>query len=177
MLLRLIPNLLTGCNLFAGLLAIYLSSKGKTNICSLLVIAAIIFDGLDGWAARRLKQESVFGRLFDSAADFVSFGLAPSFIYCYLIRKIDTLMILAISIYILATAIRLIKFNNLPKNNYLKNFQGLPTTASAGLLILLIPLFSKGPRQSMFFTSIFIGLSVLMLSSIPFWKFNSPNRI
>lgn len=172
MLLRLIPNLLTICNLSAGLLAICLAGKGKTNICSLLVLASIFFDGLDGWVARRLKQESVFGRLFDSAADFVSFGLAPSFIYCYLIRKMDILILSAISIYVCASAARLIRFNSLRESSLLKNFQGLPTTASAGLLILLIPLFSKDLGRPIFFISAFIILSALMLSRIPFWKFN-----
>jgi len=173
MLLKSIPNLLTGGNLLVGLLAIYLSSKGETNISSLLVLAAIVFDGLDGWAARRLKQESIFGKLFDSTADFVSFGLAPAFIYCYLIEKMNILILLAISIYVLASAIRLIRFNSLDKNKLIKNFEGLPTTASAGLLILLIPLFSKNLDQSLFLISTFMVLSVLMLSRIPFWKLNN----
>ena len=170
--LGFIPNMLTGCNMSAGLSAIYLSTRGKIGIASLLVLAAIVFDGLDGWAARRLKKESAFGRLFDSMSDFVSFALAPAFIYYYLIRKNDTLVLSAIFIYVLASAIRLIRFNNLSECRLFKNFEGLPVTAGAGLLILLMPILSKGLNHPLSIIFTFIILSILMLSRIPFWKLN-----
>jgi len=172
MRLRLVPNLLTTGNLSAGMLAIYFSGKGKIVTAAVLVIAAIVFDGLDGWAARKLKQETSFGCRFDSTADFISFGLAPSFIYYHLMRGINVIFLLVLSIFVGASACRLIRFCSLGENNLLKNFRGLPTTASAGLLILLIPLFSKSSGQLVFSISAFFILSVLMLSGIPFWKFN-----
>lgn len=164
--------MLTFCNLCAGLLAIYLSIKGEAGIACRLVLASVVFDGLDGWAARRLDQESYFGMLFDSAADFVSFGLAPSFIYYNFMRTKDIIVPLVISFYILASAIRLIRFSRSGKNRlpaHDKNFEGLPTTAGAGLLILL---FSINLKEGVFFTYAFIAISALMLSRIPFRKFS-----
>jgi CDP-diacylglycerol--serine O-phosphatidyltransferase len=139
----------------------------------LLVLASIVFDGLDGWVARRLKQESVFGRVFDSIADFVSFALAPSFIYYHLAQRKNAMVLLVISVYICASAARLVRFNYLSAKKPFKGFEGLPTTASAGLLMLLIPIFSRYLGQTVFFVLAFIIPSVLMISRIHFWKLNN----
>ena len=42
------------------------------------ILAACIFDLLDGRLARLGGHESAFGREFDSLADIVSFGMAPA---------------------------------------------------------------------------------------------------
>lgn len=172
MLLRLIPNILTACNLSAGLCAIYISAAGRADIACRFVIASVIFDGLDGWTARRLKQETHFGRIFDSMADFVSFGLAPAFIYYNFVREKNIVILSTIFFYISASAIRLIRFNRPGKDTLLKNFEGLPTTASASVLVLLIALFYKEITRPVFFTAAFITLSLLMLSRIRVLRFN-----
>jgi CDP-diacylglycerol--serine O-phosphatidyltransferase len=40
----------------------------------------MVFDGLDGFAARLLKTSSNFGGQLDSLCDAISFGAAPGFI-------------------------------------------------------------------------------------------------
>ena len=56
-----------------------LSGHGNFEAAVFSIIAAGIFDGLDGRMARLLKATSSFGAELDSLSDFVSFGVAPAF--------------------------------------------------------------------------------------------------
>ena len=168
----LLPNILTCCNVLAGLCAIYLSIYRKTNFACCLVLVSVFFDGLDGWAARRLNSESRLGRIFDSSADFISFGCAPLFIYYTIAQAKDASWLPVMLIYILASAIRLVRFTANGGMNQGKYFEGLPITASALLLVSLILFFPQNFSKPIFSSPVFIGLSVLMLSRIRFWKLN-----
>ena len=77
---RQIPNILTCFNLLTGTVAILLALRDQTEIASLLLIVAAIFDFLDGFSARLLNAHSVIGPDLDSLADLVSFGVAPAMI-------------------------------------------------------------------------------------------------
>ena len=171
-ILYLLPDILTCCNILAGLCAIYLSIYRKIGLACWLVLASILFDGLDGWAARRLGRESLFGRIFDSIADFISFGCAPLFIYYAMAQAKDLSSLPVMLIYIAASAIRLVRFTANGGTDQSKDFEGLPTTASAALLAFLILFFPRNFSKPTFSAVVFIGLSALMLSRIRFWKFN-----
>lgn len=51
MLTRFIPNLFTLGNLFLGMLAILLAINEKYSLAAILVIIAMLLDGLDGRVA------------------------------------------------------------------------------------------------------------------------------
>ncbi|MBX3101382.1 MAG: CDP-alcohol phosphatidyltransferase family protein [Bacteroidetes bacterium] len=78
-----IPNLLTLCGLACGSLSAALAfphaGLQPTHLYwgAILILAAGLFDVLDGLAARLLKASSPTGQILDSLADLVSFGLAP----------------------------------------------------------------------------------------------------
>src|SRR3977135_2910883 len=85
----LLPNLMTAGNLFcafAGGICIYDGAQDtdfrlaavKFHDAIWFILAACIFDLLDGRLARLGGHDSAFGREFDSLADVVSFGLAPA---------------------------------------------------------------------------------------------------
>src|SRR5580692_3915575 len=87
-----LPNLMTAGNLFCGFVALTkiveakfvdgrLAPEGYVEIKLALgfILAACIFDLLDGRLARMGGVESDFGREFDSLADLISFGAAPAF--------------------------------------------------------------------------------------------------
>ena len=100
--MRHLPNILTLANLFCGCLAIvcilnaqpflyqapdtgapeaeWAWSYGIQQIHwgGVFIIAAAVFDLLDGFVARALKIFSPIGADLDSLADVVSFGVAPS---------------------------------------------------------------------------------------------------
>src|SRR5581483_580036 len=75
---RMVPNVLTLLALCAGMTAIRFAVNGKFEFACLTIIAAGIFDGLDGRLARLLKATSKFGAELDSLSDFISFGVAPA---------------------------------------------------------------------------------------------------
>ncbi len=88
---------------------------------------ALVFDFLDGTAARVLKTSSTIGKELDSLADMVSFGVAPALVlFNYWQNEnlnhsffIAALLIAAFSAY------RLAKFNSMEQSK--EYFVGLPT--------------------------------------------------
>ena len=75
---RMVPNVLTLLALCAGMTAMRFAMGGNFEGAVFAIIAAGIFDGLDGRMARLLKATSSFGAELDSLSDFVSFGVAPA---------------------------------------------------------------------------------------------------
>jgi CDP-diacylglycerol--serine O-phosphatidyltransferase len=56
-----------------------LDPAGKMVFAAQLIFVAMLFDALDGSAARLTNQTSEFGAMLDSLCDVVSFGVAPAF--------------------------------------------------------------------------------------------------
>ena len=75
---HMVPNILTLLALCAGMTAIRFAINGQFEHAVFALIAAGIFDGLDGRLARLLKATSSFGAELDSLSDFISFGAAPA---------------------------------------------------------------------------------------------------
>src|SRR5262249_38030006 len=90
--ISILPTLLTLGNAVCGFASIALASHvtlDGTNlkydayclsIAGALILAAMIFDALDGYAARLTRSASEFGGQLDSLCDAISFGLAPAFL-------------------------------------------------------------------------------------------------
>src|SRR3954462_2131669 len=72
---RMLPNVLTLLALCAGMTAIRFAINEQFQYACLTMIAAGVFDGLDGRLARLLKVTSTFGAELDSLSDFISFGV------------------------------------------------------------------------------------------------------
>lgn len=81
-----IPNLLTLCNLICGVMAAYQASFGWLHRAAILMLAGIVFDFLDGMAARLLKVQSPMGKELDSLADVVTSGVVPGIILFNIFR-------------------------------------------------------------------------------------------
>lgn len=75
-----LANLLTGLNLTSGILAILLTLLGRLELSVFFIVLGAVFDFLDGFTARMLKQQSELGKQLDSLADMVTFGVAPGLI-------------------------------------------------------------------------------------------------
>ncbi|HEX6986198.1 MAG TPA: CDP-alcohol phosphatidyltransferase family protein, partial [Planctomycetaceae bacterium] len=59
-------------------------------VSALLIFLAMVFDALDGRAARWANQSSEFGAQLDSLCDALSFGAAPAFLMLQFIRYFET---------------------------------------------------------------------------------------
>ena len=86
-IMKHIPNFITSLNLTSGFIAIIFAANGDIVTASWLILAAMIFDFLDGFSARLLKAYSEIGKELDSLADVVSFGVAPGFIIYQLLNS------------------------------------------------------------------------------------------
>jgi CDP-diacylglycerol--serine O-phosphatidyltransferase len=192
----MLVSLFTCGNIACGCLSIILLIGGNFTKAAWLIMLAIAFDIMDGRIARLIKATSDFGAQLDSMSDLVSFGLAPSIMMYQLVLSTKNKTGIAIAVlFVLCSALRLAKFNVGVKSNAVSNaFMGLPTTASAGLLISFVlsyELFVKDiidSDSSLGFKTIpilvknipafldvmpvvMIVLSLLMVSNIPYFSF------
>jgi len=151
-----IPNILTVCNLLCGCLGITMAFSNNLEWAAYWICIAALFDFLDGFTARLLNVTSEIGKELDSLVDMSTFGIAPGLIMYEMIKYPSTnnssleayahLLIVAHFACFIAflipifSAFRLAKFNI--SQSQLKHFIGLPTPASA-LLIVFIPLLAK----------------------------------
>jgi CDP-diacylglycerol---serine O-phosphatidyltransferase len=183
-----IPNFITSLNLACGFISIIFILNGDIPTASWLILAAMIFDFLDGFAARTLKAYSEMGKELDSLADVVSFGVAPGLIIYHLLYvsltnetalKFNiaggTSLILMIipAIMPVCGALRLAKFNI--DTTQTTTFKGLPIPANAlGVIsFVLAGSYSHWGLISSFLASpvaliiLSLTLSVLMVTRIP----------
>ena len=85
--IAILPTLLTLGNAVCGFASIAIVAQviggGARNpelhflLGGVLIFVAMIFDALDGYAARLSKSASDFGKELDSLCDAISFGVAP----------------------------------------------------------------------------------------------------
>lgn len=80
-----LPNLLTGMNLICGIISILATLAGRIDISPFFLFAAMAFDFLDGFLARKLGKSGPLGKQLDSLSDMVSFGLAPGILVMVMI--------------------------------------------------------------------------------------------
>jgi CDP-diacylglycerol--serine O-phosphatidyltransferase len=79
-----LPNLITTAGLFCGFYSIIASLRAEFLIAAIAIMAAHVFDTLDGRVARLTKTTSRFGIEYDSLCDLVAFGVAPGIlVYCW----------------------------------------------------------------------------------------------
>lgn len=157
---RFVPNFLTLLNVFCGSVAAVFAVANELDIAALFVFLGVIFDFLDGLAARALNAQSELGIQLDSLADVITSGLVPGLVMFQLLTMSQTggwgnadamaftpgsvleqllnapLPLLGFLIT-MGAAYRLAKFNT--DEDQVTSFVGLPTPANA-LLILSLPL-------------------------------------
>lgn len=150
---RVVPSVLTLMGLCSGITAIKFSIDAQWSAAVLAIVFAMVFDMLDGRAARFLGADTRFGAQLDSLADLVSFGVAPGvLIYMWSLSRMGTAGWIAALIFCICSAIRLARFNvqsvrDEGSSEHNPYFTGLPTPAAAGLLILPMMLsFQFGGR-------------------------------
>ena len=172
-----VPNMLTLANLLAGCAAIIFTLEYHAYETAFwLIIAAAVFDFLDGFAARLLKQTSPLGVQLDSLADDVTFGLAPAIVMydlyihsaSYYGLNPEVMGWLKYGVLIIAafSVLRLAKFNI--DTTQSTEFEGLPTPANALLLTSLALLAERGAvvlHQEIILV-IAIAVSLLLISPI-----------
>ncbi len=202
----LIPNIITAFALSCGLFVIFkvnMVEPGSElfsvlNVSAILLLVAAFADLLDGAVARAIRAESEFGVLFDSLADAVSFGVAPSVLLLKALSLepgtgLSFYAMLGCMLFSICGILRLVRFNvkaAQAKGNpeamadQKKHFTGLPIPASA-LAAVSANLLLSSPFMEKFFpisqetkaivlSSIMIVLGYFMVSR---WKFPSSKAL
>ena len=149
----LIPNIITAFALSCGLFVIFKINMVEPgsgifhvlNFSALLLLVAAFADLLDGAVARAMRAESEFGVIFDSLADAVSFGVAPSVLLLKSLSLepgtgLSFYAMIGCMLYSICGVLRLVRYN-VKKGNAKgdaeamaadkKHFTGLPIPASA----------------------------------------------
>lgn len=196
----LVPNIITAFALACGLFVIFKINmlepgSGVYDVIltsAILLMVAAFADFVDGALARAIHAESEFGFVFDSLADAISFGVAPS-----------VLMLKALSleqgsfysffsttgamIYSLCGVLRLVRFNvkaTEAKGNaelqaaQKKHFTGLPIPAAAAAavsanLFLLSPFLGQWvnitlEQRAIILSCVMIVVGYLMVCRLKF---------
>lgn len=150
-----VPNLLSLGNLLCGCIATLNIVEGNLYPAAFLIGLASVFDFLDGFAARGLKQGSPMGKELDSLADMVTFGVVPGMMMFQLLRyglADHQFLAGAIRDYLpylgfvipLFSGLRLAKFNVDTRQS--ESFIGLPTLANA-IFVSGLPFLLEISRQ------------------------------
>ena len=139
---RLVPSTLTLLGLCSGATAIRFALARDWHDAVAAIVFAMIFDMLDGRAARLFGADTRFGAQLDSLADLVSFGVAPGLVmYMWSLQSMGVGGWIIALIFCACSAIRLARFNvqsardegATKANPY---FTGLPTPAAACMMLL-----------------------------------------
>lgn len=156
---HLLPNVVTAFGLSCGLFVIF-----KLNMTALggataqvltqtagILLLAVVADLLDGGIARAIKAESEFGGFFDSMADAITFGVAPSVIVLKSFSvepgtELSFFLTTSAMVFSLCGVLRLVRFNvsaQVAKGSedllsaHKKNFTGLPIPGAAAAAVSL----------------------------------------
>lgn len=176
---RHIPNFITSLNLACGAIAIVFTFQGHFEVAFPLMLAAAVFDFMDGMAARALHAYSPMGRELDSLADIVSFGVLPSMMLFCLMRTCsfgENPLCFAALLIAVFSGLRLAKFNIDERQH--DNFLGLPTPACALLCGALCDYVAHAPASLpalwsagvVFIPALSVCLSALLVSELPMFS-------
>ncbi len=156
--LKAVPNTLTVCNSLCGFLAILNALQAYNRhtdtervffISACMILGAIIFDVLDGVAARIFNAASLKGIQMDSLADMVTFGVTPAVLVAVMAHKYSSTsfgypMAWGLcAVYLAAAAHRLARYNvmTMVDKKSSQKFYGLPSTGAAAAVCSLVFLF------------------------------------
>jgi len=184
----ILPNLVTSANLVCGFLSIVHSVKGEFSKAAWFIIIGAVCDSLDGRIARMARATSAFGVQYDSLSDLTSFGIAPAILIFSAYLRDFSIGVSATALYAVCAALRLARFNvsveetDPSKLRKIRKgyFQGLPSPASAGLMVTAVLIqneFQPLSTELMQFLSMGLAgiLGLLMVSNVPFASFKEVN--
>lgn len=160
---------------------------GYHRWAALLIMLAMILDGLDGNVARRLNGCSEMGAELDTYVDMTAFGIAPAvLIYTVMLAGHDAntaartfWRVAMTAAVVLSGVVRLARFKANDPHRGQMGYTGLPITACAGWVAMLVfvsqsPPFdrfslSQGPVAMLFLLGV-LSFIILQVSNVRYPK-------
>jgi len=172
----ILPSILTLGNMFCGFYVVWSiinQSENRFINGPLLILVALFLDGLDGRIARLTNSESSFGAQLDSLADFISFGIAPSFLaYSWGVHYFGRLGLGGCFLLVAAGAMRLARFNIQDTDDH-AYFSGLPIPAQAGFIAVMIYELPQAQGRTIRATAMIAIIYILSLLMVSRFKYRS----
>lgn len=194
--IKAVPNSLTLCNSLCGFASIlitlqaYKPAYAGDNAAvadvfawsASMILFAMVFDALDGFAARILNAASMHGLQMDSLSDMVTFGVAPATLVAVMthsMRHLDTFrqyipVCICCAVYLGCAALRLATYNvhAILEKKSGEKFSGLPSPGAAAAICSLV-LFTairdgKVDHLIQFLPWYAALLGLLMVSRVPY---------
>jgi len=167
----IVPSFFTVGNMFCGFYSVISALNGNFVLSAWMIFAGAFLDLMDGKVARFTRSSSKFGVEYDSLADVISFGFAPSFlIYMVFGQSMGVIGIFISFLPLLFGSIRLARFN-VKLDGFNKDFfSGLPIPIAA-LTLSSFVIFSdyffaipaKFPKTMII---LILFVSILMVSNV-----------
>lgn len=133
-----VPNSITLTGLMLGLCNICFIILGmwKAFYVSFLLVSCM--DSLDGFAAKRLHQQTPIGEELDSLCDGVNFVLVPA-LFAICVARLHPAVIACGAVFCVGGILRLAYYNLMPEEE--EGFVGVPTTIASMFAALFAWLF------------------------------------
>jgi CDP-diacylglycerol--serine O-phosphatidyltransferase len=175
----LLPSLFTMANMFCGYACIVFAMRGEFATAAPFIGFAIVLDMLDGRIARLTGATSDFGIEFDSLADVISFGVAPSILaFAWGLHPLGRLGWAAAFIFAAAAAVRLARFNIQTGHVDKRYFVGMPSPAAAAVpasTVFAYPIGLHTYAEALPVLAMVVVPALLMVSTIRFRSFKTFN--
>ena len=154
-----LPTAITMAAMLAGFLSILVAIQGMGvppdqagrfyRLAAQLIMLAMILDGLDGNLARLLGGSSEFGAELDTYVDLTAFGIAPAIlVFAVTLQSRDPIWrMLLPSAVALSGVVRLARFKIKDPLRGQAGYSGLPITANAAWVALLVFISQSPPRE------------------------------
>jgi CDP-diacylglycerol--serine O-phosphatidyltransferase len=173
----LLPSLFTMANMFCGYACIVFAMRGEFATAAPFIGFAIVLDMLDGRIARLTGATSDFGIEFDSLADVISFGVAPSILaFAWGLHPLGRLGWAAAFIFAAAAAVRLARFNIQTGSVDKRYFVGMPSPAAAAIpasTVFAYPIGFHTYAEALPALAMVLVPAFLMVSTIRFRSFKT----
>lgn len=187
-----IPTMVTLAAMLAGFLSILVTLQGMHvyrpdlfRTAAVLIMLAMILDGLDGNLARWLKGSSDFGAELDTYVDMTAFGLAPAILIFAVTLKegVDPVWRSVLpSAVALSGMVRLARFKVKDPLRGQGGYAGLPITANAAWVALFVFISQTPPvdrvslREGWYAALFLFGVVVFIVLQLTNLRYPKPTK-
>jgi CDP-diacylglycerol--serine O-phosphatidyltransferase len=171
-----IPNLATTTGLVSGIVACFFMLQVNMRSTIFCLLLATFMDVIDGFLAKKLKQQTRFGEYMDLLTDFFVCCVVPVLMLYTFVSDDSVLIIAASAFYGVCGLWRLGYFINVTTAQKQPHFTGMPVPGA--MLFAIITIWSywrlnvEGILLPVWIPAlVYFALGILMVSSVKFKKY------